>query len=160
MAKTASHDAMQGQPAPDFTLPGTDGTVRLSDLRGKIVVLYFYPRDNTPGCTTEACDFRDQFSGFGDLGATVLGVSTDSLASHQKFRARHQLPFSLLADTDAAVSLAYGVYKPKSLYGKVGMGVQRSTFVIDREGMVRAVFRKVKVAGHVDAVRQAVAALS
>lgn len=146
-------DAMIGTEAPDFTLPGTDGPVHLKSLRGRVVVLYFYPRDNTPGCTTEACDFRDAYADLNEEGVVVLGVSTDSLASHQKFRAKHQLPFPLLADEDAAVAKLYGVYKQKNLYGKVGWGIERSTFVIDPEGVVRKVYRKVRVPGHVAAVR-------
>ncbi len=153
-------DAMIGQPAPDFVLAGTDGELKLSDLKGQIVVLYFYPRDNTPGCTTEACDFRDQFAQLQRYGAMVIGVSTDSLASHEKFRAKHQLPFPLLSDPAAEVAMRYGVYKEKHLYGKTSWGIERSTFVIDREGIVRAVFRKVKVSGHVDQVRQVVEELA
>lgn len=154
MNKAPTTDEMIGEQAPDFTLPGTDGSVTLSDLRGQNVVLYFYPRDNTPGCTAEACDFRDQYLQFGPLNAVVLGVSTDSWNSHQKFRARHQLPFSLLVDEEAEVSQRYGVYKQKNLYGKIGFGIERSTFIIDTQGIVRAVYRKVKVPGHVDQVRQ------
>lgn len=149
MAKTAREDTMVGREAPDFTLPGTDGPVHLADLRGQAVVLYFYPRDNTPGCTAEACDFRDAYGSLTDRHAVVLGVSTDSLVSHEKFRAKHQLPFPLLSDEDAAVSRLYGVYKEKNLYGKVGWGIERTTFVIDGNGTVKGVFRKVKVPGHV-----------
>ncbi|NMP22077.1 peroxiredoxin [Sulfobacillus harzensis] len=149
-------DALLGKEAPDFTLPGTDGIVHLADLRGQFVVLYFYPRDNTPGCTTEACDFRDAYGTLRDLGVVVLGVSTDSLASHQKFRAKHQLPFPLLSDENAEVARNYGVYKQKTLYGKVSWGIERSTFIIDPEGVVRRVFRKVRVPGHVDQVRAAI----
>ncbi len=146
-------DAMIGAEAPDFTLPGTDGAVHLKDLRGRVVVLYFYPRDNTPGCTTEACDFRDAYKELNQEGVVVLGVSTDSLASHQKFRAKHQLPFPLLSDEDAEVAKKYGVYKQKNMYGKVTWGIERSTFVIDPDGIVRKVYRKVRVPGHVDDVR-------
>lgn len=146
-------DALLGHEAPDFTLPGTDGPIHLKDLRGKVVVLYFYPRDNTPGCTTEACDFRDAYNDLNEEGVMVLGVSTDSLASHQKFRAKHQLPFPLLSDEDAAVSRAYGVYKQKNMYGKVSWGIERSTFVIDADGVVRKVYRRVRVPGHVEDIR-------
>lgn len=141
---------MVGQVAPEFTLPGTDGPVSLNNLRGRVVVLYFYPRDNTPGCTTEACDFRDDIREFRDLNAEVLGVSTDTLASHQKFVAKYQLPFPLLSDEGGTVAAQYGVYKEKNLYGKVSMGIERSTFVIDQTGIIRHVFRKVKVMGHVE----------
>ena len=146
-------DALVGIEAPDFTLPGTDGLVHLKELQGRVVVLYFYPRDNTPGCTTEACDFRDAYAALNEEGVVVLGVSTDSLVSHKKFRAKHQLPFPLLADEDAAVAKLYGVYKQKNMYGKVGWGVERSTFVIDSDGIVRKVYRKVRVSGHVEDVR-------
>lgn len=144
------NDNLLGHEAPDFTLPGTDGPIHLKELRGRVVVLYFYPRDNTPGCTTEACDFRDVYADLNAGGAVVLGVSTDSLASHQKFRAKHQLPFPLLADEDAAVAKLYGVYKQKNMYGKVSWGIERSTFVIDADGRVIRAYRKVKVPGHVD----------
>ncbi len=146
-------DALVGTKAPDFTLPGTEGPVHLEALRGRVVVLYFYPRDNTPGCTTEACDFRDAYADLNDEGVVVLGVSTDSLISHEKFRAKHQLPFPLLADENAAVAKLYGVYKQKNMYGKLSWGIERSTFVIDSDGIVRKVYRKVRVAGHVEDVR-------
>ena len=154
--KTQTVDEMVGQMAPDFTLPGTNGPVHLADLKGHVVVLYFYPRDNTPGCTTEACDFRDAIGEFQKVKADVLGISTDSLASHQKFIAKHQLPFPLLSDDGGAVARQYGVFKEKNLYGKVSWGIERSTFVIDAEGIIRYAFRKVKVAGHVDQVSQLV----
>jgi peroxiredoxin Q/BCP len=149
-----------GQPAPDFTLPDQNGReVTLSAYRGSPVVLYFYPRDNTPGCTTEACAFRDARLDYEKAGATVIGVSPDGVASHQKFADKFQLPFSLAADTDKAVCQSYGVWQEKKLYGKTSLGVVRSTFVIDGEGIVRHVFRKVKVAGHSDAVLTAIRAL-
>lgn len=153
-------DAMVGQFAPDFALAGTYGPVRLQDLRGRVVVLYFYPRDNSPGCTTQACDFRDAMGTFRRADAVILGISTDSLESHKKFTAKHQLPFQLLADGEATVARAYGVYKQKTLYGKTNWGIERSTFIIDRDGIVRHVFRRVKVAGHVEQVAGLVALLT
>ena len=143
-----------GTPAPDFALPTqNDGeTVRLSDLRGKIVVLYFYPKDDTPGCTTQACRFRDMATEYTDAGAVVLGVSTDDAASHRKFADKFTLSFPLLADTEKAVSTAYGVWKEKNNYGKKYLGIERTTFVIDRAGNVARVFPRVKVEGHGDAV--------
>ncbi len=154
--KTQTVDEMVGHVAPDFTLPGTNGPAHLADLKGHVVVLYFYPRDNTPGCTTEACDFRDAIGDFQKVKADVMGISTDSLASHQKFIAKHQLPFPLLSDERGEVARQYGVFKEKNLYGKVSWGIERSTFIIDTDGIVRHVFRKVKVAGHVEQVNQMV----
>jgi len=149
-----------GAPAPDFDLPADDGSrVRLRDLRGKPVILYFYPRDETPGCTTEACAFRDARSMWQDAGAEVLGVSGDSVASHTKFRARHSLPFRLLSDPDHAVMGAYGAWGEKVMYGKHMVGVIRSTCLIDKHGRIAALWPKVKVAGHIDAVLQALAGL-
>jgi peroxiredoxin Q/BCP len=149
-----------GQPAPDFTLPDQHGRdVRLSDLRGTPVVLYFYPRDNTPGCTTEACAFRDARDDYEKAGARVLGVSPDGVASHLKFAEKFKLPFTLLADTEKAVCQAYGVWQQKTLYGKTSMGVVRATFVIGSEGVVRHVFPKVKVNGHSDEVLAVLKAL-
>ena len=149
-----------GSPAPDFDLPADDGSrVRLADLRGKPVVLYFYPRDETPGCTTEACDFRDARSAWQEAGAEVLGVSADSLAAHVKFRAHHSLPFRLLSDPDHTVMGAYGAWGEKVLYGKHSVGVIRSTFLIDKDGRIAALWPKVKVAGHVEAVLKALQGL-
>jgi len=144
----------EGQKAPEFSLPATGGrTISLSDFRGKKnVVLYFYPKDNTPGCTKEACFFRDVMSEFEAAQAVILGVSTDSIASHEKFAAKHNLLFPLLADENKEVSTAYGVFKQKSMYGKTFLGVERTTFVIDKEGIVRKVWPKVKVEGHIDEV--------
>lgn len=140
----------EGQPAPGFALPASTGaTVSLDDFKGnKTVVLYFYPKDDTPGCTKEACSFRDESAEFEKVGAVVLGVSRDSLASHQKFRDKYSLSFPLLSDVDGTVTEAYGVWQEKNMYGKKSMGIVRSTFVIDRDGIVRKVFPKVSVDGH------------
>jgi len=147
-------------PAPDFSLPDQDGNlVKLSDLKGQPVVLYFYPKDDTSGCTKEACAFRDGFPDFEAAGATILGISPDSSASHAKFVAKHALPFTLLADVDKAACEAYGVWKEKSMYGRKYMGVERTTYVIDRDGKVARVFPKVKVPGHAEAVLEAVRAV-
>jgi peroxiredoxin Q/BCP len=146
----------EGQKAPAFDLPSSEGgRVRLSDLAGRTVVLYFYPRDNTPGCTREACAFRDGLTRIRRRGAVVLGVSPDSVTSHAGFRDKHQLNFPLLADADRAVAKAYGAFGPKTAYGKKTMGMIRSTFVIDGAGIVRKVFPKVKVDGHVEEVLEA-----
>ncbi|MGE3781390.1 MAG: thioredoxin-dependent thiol peroxidase [Alphaproteobacteria bacterium] len=146
-----------GDQAPDFTLP-TDGnrSVTLSALRGKPVVLYFYPKDDTSGCTAEACGFRDSFPDFGSTGAVVIGVSRDSVASHDKFKQKHALPFILASDATGEVTERYGVWVEKSMYGRKYMGIDRSTFLIDRDGVVRAAWRKVKVSGHVGQVLKAV----
>ena len=138
-----------GKKAPDFTLPCDDGgKVKLSELAGAPVVLYFYPRDNTPGCTREACAFRDRKAPLKKLGARVLGVSPESVASHEKFRDKFQLNFPLLADTDHKVAEKYGAWREKNLYGKKSMGIQRSTFLIDAQGKVARVWKKVNVDGH------------
>lgn len=143
-----------GDIAPDFSLPATGGkTVSLSDYKGKsAVVLYWYPKDMTPGCTTEACSFRDLEQEFKDAGAVILGVSMDSIKSHENFAAKHSLPFTLLSDEDKTVSTAYDVFKEKSMYGKTFLGIVRTTFVIDKAGIIRKVWPKVKVDGHVDEV--------
>ena len=134
-----------GMKAPDFTLPDKDGNlVSLSSFLGKRVVLYFYPRDNTPGCTRQACAFAGAYKGFQDKGVEVIGISKDSIASHQKFAEKYNLPFILLADTDLEVIKAYGVWQEKKNYGKVSMGVVRSTYIIDAEGNIEAVMPKVK----------------
>jgi thioredoxin-dependent peroxiredoxin len=148
----------EGAPAPDFTLT-TDGgeTLSLSSLRGNPVVLYFYPKDDTPGCTKQACGIRDAWGEFERTGAVVLGVSPDSEASHVLFRQKHDLPFTLLADPDHATAEAYGVWVEKSMYGKKYMGVERSTFVIDASGNVAKVMRKVKPDAHADQVLAALA---
>jgi thioredoxin-dependent peroxiredoxin len=142
-----------GQPAPDFTLTTDSGELlELSSLRGHWVVLYFYPRDNTPVCTTQSCAFRDAFPDFSARHALIFGISADTVASHQKFRRRFDLPFPLLADQDATVSKAYGVWKEKSLFGHKYMGIERTTFVIDPHGLIVRIFEKVKVRGHAAAV--------
>lgn len=149
-----------GRPAPNFDLPATgDTSVSLADLAGRVVVLYFYPRDATPGCTTESQNFRDRHDDFEAVGATVLGVSRDSIDSHEKFAARQSLPFPLLSDADGSVCRAYDVLKMKKMYGKEFEGIERSTFLIDGEGVLREVWRKVRVPGHVDAVLQAATGL-
>jgi thioredoxin-dependent peroxiredoxin len=143
-----------GKPAPDFSLPSTTGEpVSLRQFKGKkTVILYFYPKDETPGCTKEACEFRDRSPDFERHGAVVLGVSTDGIDSHRHFIEKHKLPFTLLADEDAAVSKMYGVYKQKNLYGKKYMGIERTTFVIDRTGRVAQIYPKVKVEGHIESL--------
>ena len=147
-----------GQAAPEFEL-GTDSgdTVSLASLRGKPVVLYFYPKDDTPGCTAQACSIRDAWGEFERAGAVVLGVSADDEASHAKFREKYELPFPLLADTDHAVAEQYGVWVEKTNYGKTYMGIERSTFVIDADGNVAQVMRKVKPETHADDVLAALA---
>jgi thioredoxin-dependent peroxiredoxin len=146
-----------GDKAPAFTLEDQSGkTVKLSDFKGKKVVLYFYPKDDTPGCTREACSFRDEHSALQEAGAVVLGVSPDSEASHAKFAGKYKLNFPLLADPDHAVSEKYGAWGEKSLYGRKFMGIQRSTFLIDGSGKVARVWPKVKVDGHVDQVLEAI----
>ena len=142
-----------GEKAPEFTaVTDTGAEISLSSLRGKKVVLYFYPRDNTPGCTTEACDFRDRAEALAAKDAVVLGVSTDTVASHEKFKAKYDLPFTLLADPDKELVSAYGVYQEKKQYGRSFMGTVRTTFVIDEGGTITSVFEKVKVKDHADAV--------
>lgn len=146
-----------GDPAPAFTLTADDGqTVQLSDLRGRTVVLYFYPKDDTPGCTKEACGFRDAWTDVQESGAAVFGVSPDGVASHQKFRVKYRLPFPLLSDPDHSVAAAYGAWGEKSMYGKKYAGILRTTFLIDGTGRVRQVFQKVKPEGHADEVLAAI----
>jgi thioredoxin-dependent peroxiredoxin len=148
-----------GDKAPELGIPDQDGQlVTLKDLKGTQVVLYFYPKDNTPGCTQESCDFRDSVAPIKKAGAVILGVSLDSQASHQKFIKKFALPFPLLSDAEKTVAQAYGVYKEKSMYGKKYWGIERSTFVIDRDGTLKRIFRKVKIDGHVDEVLAAVKA--
>jgi peroxiredoxin len=146
-----------GQPAPDVTLP-TDGggEVSLSDLKGKAVVLYFYPKDDTSGCTKEALAFKESLADFEAAGAAVVGVSKDPVTRHDKFKAKYELPFVLASDADGDVCERYGVWKEKSMYGKTYMGIERTTVLIDRDGVVRQVWPKVKVPGHAEAVLKAV----
>lgn len=149
-----------GQPAPDFTLPDQRGQeVTLSQLQGAPVVLYFYPKDDTPGCTKEACAFRDARADYEAAGAHVIGVSPDDSTSHLKFAEKYDLPFTLVADVDRQVCEAYGVWQEKNNYGKKSMGVVRTTFIIDRNGIVQKTFPKVKVDGHSDKILEALKAL-
>ncbi|MDE0435215.1 MAG: thioredoxin-dependent thiol peroxidase [Bryobacterales bacterium] len=142
-----------GDRAPDFTgVTDTGEKIELKDLQGKTVVLYFYPRDNTPGCTIEACGFRDSHAAFEEKGAVILGVSPDSVKSHAKFKTRFKLPFPLIADDDHKIAEQYGAWQEKSMYGRKYMGIVRSTFVIDPQGKVAEVYEKVKVRGHVQDV--------
>lgn len=144
-----------GEQVKDFTLPNQHGEeVSLSDFHGKHVVLYFYPKDMTPGCTNEACDFRDQHESFGELDAVIIGISPDPAASHQKFIDKHELPFQLLADEEHHVAEDFGVWKLKKNFGKEYYGIERSTFIIDKEGKLQKEFRKVKVEGHVEEALQ------
>lgn len=154
-----SQELAIGAKAPELALPDQEGNiVSLKDFKGKQVVLYFYPKDDTPGCTQESCDFRDSMAPIKKAGAVVVGVSFDGQASHQKFIKKFSLPFTLLSDTEKTVANAYGVYKEKSMYGKKYWGIERSTFVIDQKGLLKAIFRKVKVTGHVDEVLAALKA--
>ena len=145
--------AKLGASAPNFNLP-TDGggRAKLSGLKGRKVVLYFYPKDDTPGCTKEACGFRDALPDFSSLDAEIIGVSKDSVAKHDKFKAKYDLPFTLASDEDGKVCEAYGTWVEKSMYGRKYMGIDRATFVIDETGTLRAEWRKVKVPGHVEEV--------
>ena len=145
-----------GDTAPDFRSTNENGEkISLQDFKGKKVVLYFYPKDNTSGCTQEACDFRDNFARIKKAGAVVLGVSPDSEKSHTKFKEKYELPFTLVVDTDKAICEAYGVWQEKSMYGRKYMGVVRSTFIINEKGKITHIFEKEKVAGHVEAVLEA-----
>jgi thioredoxin-dependent peroxiredoxin len=150
---------VQGKPAPAFSLDSTNGQkISLKDFKGKKVVLYFYPKDNTSGCTAEACSFRDAFPDFTRQNAVVLGVSPDSLKSHGNFQSKYSLPFPLLSDPDHAVAEKYGVWKEKSMYGRKYMGIERTTVVIDSAGKVARIFAKVKVPGHHEEVLAALEA--
>jgi len=149
-----------GDKAPDFTLPADGGgTVSLKGLKGKTVVLYFYPKDDTSGCTAEACAFRDALPDFSKLKAQVIGISRDSVASHDTFKRKYKLSFPLASDEDGKVCAAYGVWVEKSMYGRKYMGIERSTFLIDGKGVLRAIWRKVKVPGHADEVLEAARAM-
>ena len=146
----------EGDKAPDFSSKDQDGNpVKLSDFKGQKVVLYFYPKDDTPGCTKEACSFRDADDVYRDKGIKVLGVSTDDEKSHQKFISKYQLPFDLVADTDKSIVESYGVWGEKSMYGKKYMGTNRKTFLIDENGKIARIFDKVNVSEHADEVLQA-----
>jgi peroxiredoxin Q/BCP len=149
-----------GDAAPEFTLP-TDGngTVSLAGLRGKKIVIYFYPKDDTSGCTKEACGFRDALPDFSKVAATVIGISKDGVKAHDKFKAKYSLPFILASDENADTCEKYGVWAEKSMYGRKYMGIERTTFLIDEKGIVRGVWPKVKIDGHVDAVLAAAKAL-
>lgn len=150
----------EGDKAPKFALPADDGTVVTSNsLRGKNTILYFYPKDDTPGCTKEACDFRDAFPRFGNVGAEVIGVSPDSVESHRKFKKKFSLPFRLLADEDHQLADQFGVWKEKSMYGRQYMGIERTTVIIDRNGRVARIFPKVRVPGHIEEVETALRGL-
>ncbi|HET9276012.1 MAG TPA: thioredoxin-dependent thiol peroxidase [Gemmatimonadales bacterium] len=149
----------EGAAAPPFTLASDQGPVRLADFRGRPVVLYFYPRDDTTGCTKEACDFRDHWSEIGRAGAVVLGVSPDGVDSHVRFKRKHALPFPLLADPDHAVAERYGVWGEKSMYGRKYLGIIRTTFLIDGGGRIAKVWSKVRVPNHADEVLEALGKL-
>ena len=146
----------EGDKMPRFSLPADDDSVVTSDsLKGRKTVLYFYPKDDTTGCTKEACDFRDAFPRFGDTDARIIGVSPDSVQSHRKFKQKYDLPFQLLADEKHDLADAFGVWKEKSMYGRKFMGVERTTVIVDENGRVARIFPKVSVAGHVAEVEEA-----
>jgi len=146
----------EGDKVPDFSLQADDGTtVTPASLAGKKAILFFYPKDDTPGCTKEACGFRDAFPQFGKIDAVVLGVSPDSIESHRKFKKKYQLPFRLLSDEGHKLADAFGVWKQKSMYGLKFMGIERTTVIVDRKGRVAKIFPKVKVPGHAEEVEKA-----
>lgn len=140
-----------GKVAPDFTLQNQEGeNISLSDFKGQNVVLYIYPKDMTPGCTTQACDFRDNYDAFKDLNTVIIGISPDPIERHQKFIDKHELPFQLLADTEQEVAKQYDVWKLKKMFGKEFYGIERSTFILDKEGIIQKEYRKVRVKGHIE----------
>ena len=152
--------AKLGKKVPSFKLPATgDQTLKLADFKGKKLVIYFYPRDNTPGCTTEGQDFRDNYAKFKRAKTVVLGVSRDSIKSHENFKAKQEFPFELLSDKEEELCNIFDVIKEKTLYGKKHMGIERSTFLIDEKGVLKQEWRKVKVPGHVEEVLAAAKAL-
>jgi peroxiredoxin Q/BCP len=154
---TKAKEVAAGDKAPDFSAHDETGRAwSLKALKGKTVVLYFYPKDNTPGCTTEACDFRDRYDAFAKKKVVILGVSPDAAKSHAGFKAKHGLPFPLLVDEDKEISKAYGVWKEKSMYGRKFMGIERSTFVIGKDGKIQDAIRKVSVTGHAQTMLEAV----
>jgi len=149
-----------GDKAPEFSLPKDGGgKIALKDLKGKAVVLYFYPKDDTSGCTAEACAFRDAFPDFSQVKAAIVGISRDSVQSHDKFKAKHELPFTLASDEDGKICEAYGTWVEKSMYGRKYMGIERATFLIDGKGVIRGIWRKVKVPGHADEMLKEAAGL-
>jgi peroxiredoxin Q/BCP len=152
--------ATVGKSAPDFTLASDGGgKVELSALKGKKVIVYFYPKDDTPGCTKEACGFRDALPDFSKIDAEIIGISKDTVAKHDKFKAKYALPFTLASDEDGKVCEAFGTWIEKSMYGRKYMGIDRATFLIDEQGVLRAEWRKVKVPGHVEEVLKSAQAL-
>jgi len=160
MSKLAATVLEEGVPAPEITLPTDSGeTFKLSSLKGKNVVLYFYPKANTPGCTTEACEFRDSQPSFAGKNAVIVGISPDAEGAQSRFKSKYGLPFTLLCDVDRSVAQAYGVWKEKTMYGKKVMGIERSTFLIGKDGKIRKIFRKVKAEGHAAQVLEALSAL-
>jgi peroxiredoxin Q/BCP len=160
MATPTAAPLREGSPAPDISLLTDAGEpFRLSDLRGKTVVLYFYPKADTPGCTTEACEFRDSEDRFDTAGTVIVGVSPDPVEKQARFKAKYQLPFTLLSDTERTAAEAYGVWREKNMYGKKTMGIVRSTFLIGPDGNIRKIFAKVRAAGHAAQVMEALAAL-
>jgi thioredoxin-dependent peroxiredoxin len=153
-------DAVPGKKVPAFELPATSGkTLSLSDFKGRKLVLFFYPKDDTPGCTTEGQGFRDHYEAFRAAGAEIVGVSRDSIASHEKFKAKYDFPFELISDADETLCATFNVMREKNMYGRKVMGVERSTFLVDEQGVLRDEWRKVKVPGHVEAVLEAVKSL-